>query len=292
MINSLDFEKIRSECKAMIENLEIWIRNVIDSELIVRYSASFWDFADAAGNRLISNGMIKDAKERYKNEPERYPRFVDSLLLDDIIRIICKPELFNKVFKQYLIYSFPDGNDEARTFLNRLIPIRNKLYHSNPISNHEALQVLCYSNDIINSIKKYYKEKNMEKKYNVPTIIKLSDSFGNQFNESQIKRNNTGRGHCETRNNGLKVNAGDKIIIEVEIDPSFDPNDYSINWVFDKKDSSSFKETTNRFELNVENKHVRTDFAIYCLVRSEKDWHRCGDVDDSVSISYEITPAE
>ncbi|MBN4085198.1 hypothetical protein JYT89_02545 [Flavobacteriaceae bacterium AH-315-B10] len=292
MINSLDFEKIRSECKVMIENLEIWIRNIIDKELTDKYGATFWEYENDIGNRLISKGFIREAKERYENEPERYPRFVDSLLLDDIIKIICKPDLYVSVFKQYLFNAFPDGNDVTRTFLNRLIPIRNKLYHSNPISYHEALQAMCYSNDIIASIKLCYIEKNMEKKYNAPTIIKISDSFGNQYNESQIKRNNTGRGHCDTRSKDLKVNVGDKIVIEVEIDPSFEPDDYTVDWVFDKKNQSKFTENKNKIEITVENKHVRTDFAIYCSVTSIKDWHRCGNVDDCVSLLYEIIPNE
>lgn len=292
MINSLDFDKIRSECKIVIENLEIWIRNIIDKELTEKYGINFWDYRDETGDRLISNGIIKAAKERYTNEPERYARFVDSLLLDDIIKIICKPDLYTSVFNQYLINAFPDGNRVARTFLNRLIPIRNKLYHSNPLSNHEALQTMCYSNDIINSIKICYMEKNMEKKYNAPTIIKVTDSFGNQYSEMQINRNNAGRGSCDTRRKGLKVSAGDKIIIEVEIDPSFDPSNYNVNWVFDKKQESKFTEDNNRIEIEVENKHVRTDFAIYCSIKSNKDWHKCGDVDDSVSVLYEIIPLE
>jgi len=290
MINTLDFEKIRSECKIMIENLETWLRNIIDIELTAKYGANFQDYQDEHGKRLLSNGIIKEAKTRYVNEPDRYPRFVDSLLLDDIVKIVCKPDIYNSITKDYLKDAFPEGNSEALTFLNRLIPIRNKLYHSNPISNHEALRSLCYSNDVIASIKLGYKEKNMDKEYNAPTIIKVMDSFGNHFNQTQIRRNSTGRGGCDTRNIGTKVSVGDKIIIQVEVDPSFSSDDYSINWVFDKKDESTYDEQENRLELTVENKHVRTDFAIYCSIKSNEEWHRCGDVDDSVSILYEIIP--
>ena len=290
MINTLDFEKIRSECKIMIENLETWLRNVVDIELTAKYGTNFKDHQDKHGNRLLSNGIIKEAKSRYTSEPNRYPRFVDSLLLEDIIKIVCKPDIYASISKDYLKNAFPEGNSEALTFLNRLIPIRNKLYHSNPISNHEALRALCYSNDVIASIKLGYKEKNMDKEYNAPTIIKVMDSFGNQFSQTQIRRNSTGRGGCDTRSNGTKVSVGDKVIIQVEVDPSFFSDDYSINWVFDKKEESIYSEVENRLELTVENKHIRTDFAIYCSVKSNEEWHRCGDVDDSVSILYEIIP--
>ncbi len=32
------------------------------------------------------------------------------------------------------------------------------------------------------------------------------------------------------------------------------------------------------------------EITIYCLVTSKEDWHRCGNVDDSVGITYEIIP--
>lgn len=292
MIESLEFEKIRSECKIMIENLEYWIRNVIDNEMTKKYGSQFWDYENESGVRVISNKIMKDAKERYEGNKARYPRFVDSLLLDDIIRIICKLDLYQSIFRSYLINAFPNGNDEARAFLNRLVPIRNKLYHSNPISNHEALQALCYSNDIISSIKEHYKAINMEKEYNAPTIIKLSDSFGNQFAATSIRRNSTGRGLCDTRKEDFKVSVGDKIIIEIEVDPSYSPESYSLDWNFYNKDKSEFNQTNNRLELNVENKHVRTDFHVFAIVKSTKEWHRCGDVDDSVGVIYEIIPNE
>ena len=285
-----NFEAIRSECKLSIENLEISIRNVIDREFTSIYGGLYFDYTDSQGKRLLKTEIVKDAKERMQNTPERYSRFVDALLLDDIVKIICNPNLYQLYFKQYFTTAYPNGNEEARTFLNRLIAIRNKLYHANPISVHESLQALCYSNDVINSIKHGYKEKNMDKKYNAPTIIKISDSYGNQYAEPQIYRNSTGRGGCDTRKNDFKVSVGDKIILEAEIDPSFVSDSYIINWIFDKKETSIYVENNNKLELLVENKHVRTDFAIYCTVKSNKEWHRCGDVDDSVSIIYEITP--
>lgn len=292
MLSSIDFEKLRSEAKTAIENLEIWIRNIIDRELTKNYGPNFWEHMDADGNRLIRNAIVKEAKKRIEQEPERYPRFVDSLLLDDIKSIVCKNELYNNLFKPYLINAFPDGNAVVKTCLDILIPIRNKLYHANPISNHEALQSLCYSRDIIESIKIRYKEINVGNLYNAPMIIEVSDSFGSQYYESQIDRNKTGRGFCDTRKRELKVPVGEKLVIEVEIDPSFDPTDYDINWSFEHIEESDFIENGGRIEFLVENKHVKVDFVVCCSVTSKKEWHRCGDVDDSVIICYEIIPNE
>lgn len=291
MYNNIKIDLIRSECKNTIENLEVWLRNLIDNELLENYGDNYLEFVNPDGSRLIKNEIVKDASERKAGDPERYPRTIDAMLLDDEIKIICNPNLFRICFNKALQAAYPNGNDVARSFLNQLIPIRNKLYHSNPISVREAEKIMCYSNDVIDSIKLYYKMKNVEKKYNVPTIIKVTDSLGNIFYSSQIQRNSTGRGICETRSNENNIlYTGDRISIEVDIDSSFDKNDYTINWIFDKKESSTFEEDFNKITITIENQHVRTDFCIYCIIISKEDWHRCGDVDDSVGIMYEIAP--
>lgn len=291
MYENIKTDVIRSECKNTIENLEIWLRNLIDNELTKNYNSNYLEFLNDDGTRLIKKEIVKDAIERKTNNPNRYPRLIDAMLLDDEIKIICNPKLYKNIFSKALSSAYPQGNDEARTFLNRLIPIRNKLYHSNPISIREAEKVICYSNDVLDSIKEYYKEKSLEKKYNAPTIIKVSDSIGNVFYSSQIKRNSTGRGLCETRVFEKNViYSGDKISIEVEVDSSFNVEDYSIKWVFAKKENTTFEENFNKLSINLENQHVKTDYAIYCSVTSKEDWHRCGNVDDSVAIIYEIAP--
>lgn len=291
MYNNFEIDLIRSECKKTIENLEIWLRSLIDNELSEIYGDNYLDYVDENDCRLIKSSIVKGASERKAADPVRYTRTIDAMLLDDEIKIICNPNLFKKHFNKALQAAYPDGNDVARSFFNQLTPIRNKLYHSNPISIREAEKVICYSNDIIDSIKHYYKIKNMDKRYNAPTIIKVTDSLGNIFYSSQIQRNNTGRGFCDTKLNDKNIlYVGDKISIEVDVDSSFDKNDYTIDWVFDKKSDSIIEEDFNKITINIENQHVRTDFSIFCLVTSKEDWHRCGDVDDSVCIIYEIIP--
>ena len=113
-----------------------------------------------------------------------------------IIYLLCTDKFYQLMFKDILIHSYPQGNNEAREFLGRLIPIRNKLSHSNPITIREAEKAICYSNDFIDGVKEYYKKEGKDRMYNVPTIIRIIDSLGNEFNTNQISRNSTGRGHC------------------------------------------------------------------------------------------------
>lgn len=38
-------------------------------------------------------------------------------------------------------------------------------------------------------------------------------------------------------------------------------------------------------------KHIRINFYIFChVISNEHEWHRCGDVDDSVTVVYQVVP--
>jgi hypothetical protein len=47
---------------------------------------------------------------------------------------------------------------------------------------------------------------------------------------------------------------------------------------------------TDRIVIGIENRHVRKDFRVRCLVTSTMDWHRFGKYDDEVSIFYKVVP--
>lgn len=148
MFTKMTDAEIRTVCKEKLESLEYWLRRIIDETLSANYG-DYIDFQDEHGNKLINSNITKSLLSRKEIEPHRYPRIVDAILLEDSISIICNPSLFKKHFSAILLKAFPDGQAEARTFMNRLIPIRNALAHANPISLRQAEQSVCYSNDII-----------------------------------------------------------------------------------------------------------------------------------------------
>jgi len=169
--------EVRSQCKEKLESLEHWLRRLIDDTLTPVYG-DYFSFTDQVGNRLIKNSLVQQVAARRVHEPARYPRNIDAVLLDDAVDIVCKPDLFQKHFRQALSKAFPDGREEARTFLGRLLAPRNNLAHANAISARQAEQIICYSNDVIDSLKDYYRTLGMHEIYNVPTILKVTDSFG------------------------------------------------------------------------------------------------------------------
>jgi hypothetical protein len=286
-IAELKDSSIRSTCKERIEAVEHWLRRLIDDQLAKAYG-DYFTFTDPDGNRLLRKALVEKIEARCGLEPARYPRKVDAILLEDSIDIICKEQLFGIHFKDALAGAFPDGRVEARTFMARLLAPRNSLAHANPISIRQAEQVICYSNDIIDSLKKFYTAQGMNEDFNVPLILRVSDSFGNSSSRNQLSRGNGGilmnyrdRKECFLR-------PGDVLAIEVEVDPSFEPSEYTIKWS-SAKGMSPIPDGLKAV-IPITNRQVGEEIDVQCRVISNRDWHRMNGIDDLLIVWFKVLP--
>ncbi len=282
--------EVRSQCKEKIESLEHWLRRLIDDTLKPVYG-EYFSFADQTGNRLIRNSLAQQVAARRANEPLRYPRNIDAVLLEDAVDIICKPDLYQKHFRQALNDAFPDGREEAKTFFSRLLIPRNNLAHANAISARQAEQVICYCNDVLDSLKRYYRTLGMHETYNVPTILKVTDSFGHSFTRSQFGPCHDG-GIMMTflDKPHLFLRPGDTLTVEVEIDPAFDPASYSIVWASIKPWTTASLRGAKAI-IPITNKQVGQQFDVQCRITSDKDWHRMHmGCDDFLMLYYKVLP--
>lgn len=279
---------IRSSCKEKIESLEHWLRRLIEDTLTPVYG-DYFEYTDEKGNRLISTKLAQQVEDRRSKEPSRYPRKIDAVLLDDAIAIICKHELFKQHFGKALKYAFPDGAEEARTFLSRLNEPRNNLAHANPISTRQAEQIICYANDVIESLKKYYSDLGMQQEYNVPLILKFIDSFGNVRSRNQFNEH-VGYGLLYfTEDPRFVLRPGDILTVEIEVDPSFNQEEYQIEWTQNKHSDPLNRSSVNTIPITV--KEVGEMFCVTCNIISKKEWHRlsCGR-DDELNVYYKVLP--
>jgi hypothetical protein len=227
----------------------------------------------------VKKGVADDIADRLAKEPTRYGRLIDAAHLDDLRTIICNPQNWRQYFGAALIEAFPHGSVEARTFLGRLVPIRHKVSHANPISVHEAVRVVCYTLDVIEALKGYYMKRNLEQEYNAPTIIRAADSLGNVYDIPGMPR-----GAIQLPPKlANTLWPGDRLSIEVEVDPSFERSSYSIKWGWMGAEEEAPADS-ERVVIDIENKHVRTIFSVSCQVISNKDWHRFGNFDDMIYI--------
>lgn len=280
-------DKLRSICKEKIEALEYWLRRLIDDALKEAYG-DYLNYQDDKGNKPIRGEISKKIKERQQSDPKRYPRAIDAILLDDAISIVCNPNLY-KIFDPAFQQAFPDGHKVLRTYLERLIVPRNNLSHANPISIRQAEQVICYAHDIIDSLKAYYLDKGMQNIYNVPQILKVTDSFGSVFYFNKKYETRSGIFFIdETKNYEKWLRPNDTLSLEIEVDPSFDITDYDIVWKH-RADNSSLK-MGNKIVIPISNKHVGESFTITAKIISKLDWHKYSSYDHRLMISYKVVP--
>lgn len=287
MFYRLSDAEIRSTCKEKIESLEYWLRRLIDELLTKDYGVNYFDHQDDAGSSLINNKIKQSISRRRESEPTRFTRLIDATLLDEAVDIICKPNLFKKHFSEPLRKAFPDGREEARIFMHRLISPRNCLAHANPIGLRQAEQVLCYTNDIVDSIKAYYSEDNMSNRYNVPLIMKVTYSFGNTIHRS-LDQDQIGESfHHDAR---FDLYPGDVLTVEIEVDPSFGEEEYTIRWSSIKGYAEPHPEG-RKAVIHITKNQIGEPFDIQCRISSNRDWHRLNHgADDYMYLSYRVLP--
>lgn len=289
-LNRLSESDVRSFGKEYIESLEHWLRNIIDHELRTAYGNDYFHTKKNATDYVFRKEIRDEVDKRITAEPERYCRPIDACLLDTEITILTKPDLYKSFFEKYFINSFPLGRDLFLKTLEKLIYPRNCLYHANPISIRQLEQIICYTNDVITSIKEYYKLHNMNQDFNVPKIIRITDSFGNNLFRESFNPND--RVVCSVsgviEENYLYV--GDTLKIEIEVDSSFARNDYSIRWLITKTGCNLDIPNNNSIILPIENKHVGEELDIHCYIKSNEDWHRGNGHDDAIILKYKVLP--
>lgn len=223
-----------------------------------------------------------------QNNSDRFNKKIDTLFLDEIIDILCNRNLYKKHFKKILDISYPDGIEEARTFLKRLVPIRNKLSHTNSFSIREAERCVCYCNDFIEGIKIYFKQIGEERMYNVPNAIKLCDSLGNVFDLN----NNTNSQYIELKNESnqkYKFDIGQKYSLWLKLDPSFSEEEYIFKWFVNGRVADDV-ENESKFTITFEEKHVNQNQLITCIIKSNKSWHKYGNYDQRIFVTFEVLP--
>lgn len=287
MYHEYNEETLRAYCRTGIEALEKWARLIIDRELTIEYGHNYFDSKMENDDPVVKKEINDKATNMMMKHPDRFKRKIDTLFLDEIIYLLCKVQLYKKVFKKVLDEIYPDGHAEARTYLNRLVPIRNKLSHSNPISIREAERAICYSHDFIDGVKSYFAKIGETQMYNVPQAIKLSDSFGGEY----ILEN---KDILETikivdENKTLRmINVGDRVSFRLTMDPSFQEDSYEISWQVKDGVCLKGKEIT----CDITEDMVGTNHHIICCINQNKKWHKYGFVDQRFIVVIQVLPPE
>jgi len=284
MFHTFSQEELRSYCRTSIEAVEVWARRLIHEQMTAKYGVDFVHKTTANGEFLIKTDIRSHIDSMLASNQTRFSRAVDTLFLDHIIYFLCNPKWYKELFKPALDYIYPQGREEAREFLNRLVPIRNPLSHSNPISVRQAEQAICYSHDFVEGLKKYYKARGEERVWNVPQIVKVTDSLGNVFDRVN---NDSSMGAFFRL--PQELHCGETYSVEVEIDSSFSEQDYDVKWYVSGRGGNVFS-SQKRLSITLEPKDVSTESTIRCLVVQKKEWHKFAYHDSRITLIFPVLP--
>ena len=285
LINLTEIE-LRDLSRHHIDSFENWSRRLIDETFKTHYGNDYFNYKIRADQPLVRSEIKRRIEQRMADNPGRFPRKIDAILMEDIEYFLCRDDLYDRHFKA-ILEPFYSGIAEVRKVLDRLIPIRNKLSHGNTISIHEAEQCICYTDDFIAVFKQYYSTIGKEQDYNVPVFLRIKDSLGNDF-----IRENT-QNEWELRFYGItapkiQLRSGERYKIWVEVDSSFDCSFYEVKWIVKQSYTTEIKRGTgNVIDFTLTNKNVSYMPEIYITLTTKRDWHRFRNVDDFIRLRYE-----
>lgn len=304
MNNEMSFDDIRGVTKRQIEAFEHWSRRIINDFFSRDYSPNYLDAEVSSGQPLVKAEIRKRIRDRKMENPGRYPRDIDAILIEDLEYFFTREDLYQKYFKKVFENGF-SGTMEIRRLLEKLSGIRNRLYHDNPISIRDAEQAICYTNDFIDSFKKYYQNEGKEKEYNVPLFLSLSDSLGNRsFREDfdngwevwNISKERKERyGDIDNYRDAIVTyfRSGDHYELIIDVDSSFSPDQYKIVWEMKIAYKTEVKGEGPIIKIDFTDEMVSFRPEIEIKLITNKKWHRFGNIncDDYVKISLsEIFP--
>lgn len=287
MFYSIPEDELRSICRVNIEAFEKWARTIIHNELKKNLGENYFDMKLSPDVPVVKKSVRDKTSKMMQKYPQRFHRKIDTLFLDEIIYLLCRNDLYKRFFKSFLDLIYPDGNSEARTYLNRLVPIRNCLSHSNPITVRDAERCICYTNDFIDGVKQYFYERGDEQVFNTPNAIKLNDSLGNEFHLNKDKSFESLHINRTGTNQLHQFHIGEKYSAWLTLDPSFNLEEYTFNWHIE---SGIHLGNASRLDIEITENMVRERCAIYCEIRSTKSWHRYNGYDQQFAIVFQVLP--
>jgi len=291
----------RDLCKHRIDAMEKWSRRIIDELFKKAYGEDFFEFELSEEQPLIKLSIKRQVEGRMKENPGRFSRKVDALVIEDLEYLFCREDLYNAHFKE-IFESFFSGREEIRAVIKRISNIRNKIAHGNHLSQHELEQGVCYSNDFITVFVDYYRKIGKEKDYNVPMFLSVRDSLGHSLNREDTSyswkiQDWKFPNKSSSERTEISLRSGDSYRLVLEVDASFTEDFYEISWVVTYGVGGVIsKGKGNVIEFRVDDKCVSYSPEITAKLVTKRSWHRFAyiDCDDyfELRLSQVLPPIE
>jgi len=161
ILNQININDQKNECKSRIESLENWLRRIVDKDLTEKYG---FDYLNNVKKEIKDNIQI-----RYNNSPDKYSRLIDASDLSHLIQIFCNPNFYNDIFIKYQNKFYPENMSKGENYLkylfDKLYEIRCNLSHANEISIKDFEFVMYFTSAQIESYNDFYIKSGKEQDY-------------------------------------------------------------------------------------------------------------------------------
>lgn len=278
---NLSESEARDLCRHQLDAMEHWARRLIDETFKKSYADDYFNFKTSNGALLLKKEMRDRIEGRINDDPIRFPRKIDAIVIEDLVYFFCKEDFYRNHFKD-VFEPFYSGVSEVRSVIERISKIRNKISHGNHISQHEIEQCVCYTNDFIDVFREYYKKIGREKEYNVPTFLVAKDCLGNCVVRKESSVNweiRSWKISPDGKAKVLQLRSGDSYRLELEVDSSFSEDFYEIKWCVYLGISPSdciARGKGKTIEFTVNDEAVSLSPTIFVALTTKRSWHRSG----------------
>jgi len=265
--------------RRFVTSAEEWLRKLVHYELSQRFGSTYI----AAGN--FGQKLVKSVAEKLKSLPPG-TRQVDATTFEQVVSIVCHPDHWKSSFEPAIRPAFPPGSDAARFYLEQLVGIRNDVSHGRGCDSRQVEKAICYTNDLTDAIKSYFRKISMDREFDVPMFVQYDDNRGNHSDLSGVSTNINNRIIDWRRIARGVLRPGDTLVAEVEVDATFSKDDYTVLWLHS---AGGYGDGT-RATIEITPAFVGEQFEISFELRATKEWHRAFGMDDRLTLIYKVLP--
>src|SRR5690554_7847370 len=110
-------EEKKSYAKKYLENLEYWLRRIIDQKLEEKYGSDYFNYETTSGHFIIRKEIREKVASRFNKYSKRFQRKIDATLLEHLIELVCKETFYNEIFRCFFEFNFKLGRIELKNTL-------------------------------------------------------------------------------------------------------------------------------------------------------------------------------
>jgi len=253
-----------------LKDAENVLRDFLLNHMTSKYGSDWLNKLGVSEDRVKKWIERKEEEEKSfssGNIDERLLYYADFYDLETIIHKNWDPEMKEALGEQ----------KEILLYLKLLGKYRNPDAHRRELLPHQKHLVLGISGEIKTRLVKYRSMKEDSSENYYPKFDIVQDNYGNKIISNQlIKKNQT------------ILRPGDTIEFTLTAsDPYGEELEF---WGTVYAGGELTKTSNNTFFIRIEDNHVRDSFDIEFFVRSKRDYHREGSIDDRARFSYKVLP--